>query len=174
MGAGPPSSPEVRQRLRDAALRAEYELYRAEQERFHAQQQRLKAHKELLKAKAAKLVLPQAANVKAKAGFPSIAGVWQEGPAQNQIRITVSQTAEKFTATCTYQDKKFGKISWRMTGTISTDGEIKGNLVHIRAPRGWLAQTRTGKFSATDGTITGHATFQGGGHDFKWKLLDNK
>ena len=111
--------------------------------------------------------------LKAKAGFPSIAGVWQEGPEENRIRVTVTQNADKFTATCTYQDKEHGEIRWRMTGTISKDGKIKGNLVHTRAPRGWLKnQTRTGKFSATDGTITGHATFQGGGHDFVWILLD--
>jgi len=110
---------------------------------------------------------------KAKAGFPSIAGVWQEGPEENRIRVTVTQNAEKFIATCTYQDKKHGKISWRMTGTISKEGEIKGSLVHTKAPRGWLNQTRTGKFSATDGTITGHATFPGGEHAFEWKLLDN-
>jgi hypothetical protein len=111
--------------------------------------------------------------LKAEAGFPSIAGVWQEGPAENQIRITISQIADRFTATCGYQDKKYGQISFRMTGTISKDGEIKGHLVHTRAPRGWRSQTRTGKLSPTDGTITGHATFQGGGHDFKWKRLDN-
>jgi hypothetical protein len=111
--------------------------------------------------------------VKAKAGFPSIAGVWQEGPEENQIRVTVTQNGDKFTATCTYQDKVHGEIRWRMTGTISKDGEIKGSLVHTKAPRGWLKnQTRTGKFSATDDTITGHATFQGGGYDFEWKPLN--
>ena len=113
--------------------------------------------------------------LKAEAGFPSIAGVWQEGPKENRIRVTVTQNADKFTATCTYLDKEHGEIRWRMTGTISKDGKIIGNLVHTRAPRGWGKQTRTGKFSATDGTITGHATFQGGwgAHDFEWKLLDN-
>jgi hypothetical protein len=109
----------------------------------------------------------------AKADFPSIAGVWQEGPEENQIRATVTQNADKFTATCTYHDKEHGEISWRMTGTISSDGEIKGSLVHTKAPRGWLNQTRTGKFSSTDGTITGQATFQGGAHDFEWRRLDN-
>jgi hypothetical protein len=115
----------------------------------------------------------ESAALKAKPGFPSIAGVWQEGPEKNRIRVTVTQNTDKFTATCTYQDKEHRKISWRMTGTISKEGEIKGSLVHTKAPRGWLSQTRTGKFSATDGTITGHATSQGVGHDFEWKRVDN-
>jgi hypothetical protein len=111
--------------------------------------------------------------LKAESGFPSIAGVWQEGPDENRIRVTVTQNAGKFTAACTYQDKKHGEIRWRMTGTITKDGEIKGSLVHTKAPRGWLNQTRTGNFSATDGTITGQATFKGGKQDFEWKLLGN-
>ncbi|MGA7496118.1 MAG: hypothetical protein WBX00_05250 [Isosphaeraceae bacterium] len=111
--------------------------------------------------------------LKTEAGFPSIAGVWQEGPAENQIRVTITQNVDKFTATCRYHYMGYGEIRWRMTGTISKDGEIKGSVVHTKAPRGWLNQTRTGKFSATDGTITGHATFRGGGHDFEWKRLDN-
>jgi hypothetical protein len=115
----------------------------------------------------------ESAALNAKAGFPSIAGVWQEGPEKNRIQVTVTQNADKFTATCTYQDKEYGRISWRMTGTISKEGEIKGSLVHTKAPRGWLNQTRTGKFSAADGTITGHDTFEGGGQDFEWKRLDD-
>ena len=110
--------------------------------------------------------------LKTEAGFPSIAGVWQEGPEENQTRVVITQNDDKFTAACTYQDKEHGQISWRMTGTISKDGEIKGTLVHTRAPRGWLHQTRTGNLSATGGTITGHATFRGGGQDFEWKRLD--
>ena len=126
-----------------------------------------------------KLVDPAAATGKefpvpeAKGGFPSIAGVWQEGPEENRIRVTVTQNADKFTATSKYLDKKYGEIRWRMTGTISQDGEIKGSLVITKAPRGWKNQTRTGKFSAAERKITGHATFQGGGQDFEWKRLDN-
>ena len=113
------------------------------------------------------------ADIKAKAGFPSIAGVWQEGPKENQIQVIVTQEAEKFRANCKFQDKKAGEIRWQMTGTISKDGEIKGRLITTKAPRGWVNQVRTGKFSATDGTITGRAEFDGGGgHDFEWKLVE--
>jgi hypothetical protein len=109
----------------------------------------------------------------AEAGFPSIEGVWQEGPEENRIRVTVKQNAETFTATCTYRDREHGEISWRMTGTISREGEIQGNLVHTKAPRGWLNQTRTGRFSPTTGVITGYAVFPGGKHAFEWKHLEN-
>ena len=64
--------------------------------------------------------------LRAEAGFPSIAGVWQEGPEENQIRVVITQNDDKFTAACTYQHKEHGKIRWVMTGTISKDGEVKG------------------------------------------------
>ena len=56
---------------------------------------------------------PEKAVPKAKSGFPSIAGVWQEGPEENQIQVVVTQNADKFTATCTYQHKQYGEIRWR-------------------------------------------------------------
>jgi hypothetical protein len=104
-------------------------------------------------------------------GFPSIAGVWQDGPAENKIQVVITQQRDKFTATCTYNNKEHGEISWRMTGTVTKDGELKGILIHTKSPPGWEGQTRTGKFSATGGTIVGRAEFKGGGHDFEWKLI---
>jgi hypothetical protein len=104
-------------------------------------------------------------------GFPLIAGAWQDGPAENKIRVVIAQQRDKFTATCTYISKEHGEISWRMTGTVTKDGELKGILTHTKSPPGWEGQTRTGKFSATDGTIVGRAEFKGGGHDFEWKLI---
>jgi len=119
-------------------------------------------------------IAKELAEIKAKAGFPSIEGVWQEGPEDNRIRVTVTQIGDRFRATCTYQHKEHGEIRWRMTGAISKDGEIKGELVHTKAPRGWsLKQTRTAKYSAIDGAIVGHAEWQGGGHDFEWKLISD-
>lgn len=108
-------------------------------------------------------------------GFPAITGVWQEGPKVNGVLVTIVQNADKFTATCTYQHKEHGEISWRMSGNISKDGQIKGTLVHTKTPSGpWKNQSRNGKFSPSNGTIIGHAEFQGGGgHDFEWKLQDN-
>lgn len=120
----------------------------------------------------AEATVKELAVIKAEAGFPSIAGLWQEGPEENGIRVTVTQRRERFTAKCKYQHKEHGEIRWRMTGTISKDGEIEGKLTHTEAPRGWVInQTRTGKFSAIDGTISGHATMQGDEHDFQWKLI---
>jgi len=111
------------------------------------------------------------AELKFKAGFPSIEGNWHEGEG---IRIQITQAGNKFKATCKYQNqnKEIGEINWVMTGTISRDGEFKGELVHTKAPRGFLNQTRTGTFSPSLGTITGTATFKGGEHDFVWKVAE--
>jgi hypothetical protein len=114
------------------------------------------------------------AEIKAKAGFPSIAGVWQEGPEDTHIQVTIKQMGQKFTATCTYQHKVHGEIRWRMEGTISKEGDINGDLEHTQAPPSFLKQTRTAKYSATDGMILGNAVWAGGKHDFEWKLISSE
>jgi hypothetical protein len=113
--------------------------------------------------------------LKAKPGFPSIAGNWT-GFWQRELDkypIIITQNADKFIATCTFPDKEHGEISWRMTGTISKDGIIEGTLVFTKDPDVWQNQIRTGKFSATNGTITGYSMSQSGvGTNFTWKRLD--
>jgi hypothetical protein len=114
------------------------------------------------------------AAIKAKAGFPLIAGTWQEGPPENGIVVAIRQEADQFTATCTYVHESHGEISWRMRGVISKEGAIRGKLIHTKAPPGWQNQTRIGKFSFNEGTIVGRAEFQGGGaQDFAWALVGN-
>lgn len=114
------------------------------------------------------------AEIKAKAGFPLIAGKWQEGPEENQIVVSVSQQNEKFTATCQYRHKQNGTIRWRMAGTISKDGTITGKLEHTKAPRGFQNQDRTATYSAGDGKISGRAEWDGGGHDFEWTFIEEE
>jgi len=106
------------------------------------------------------------------AGFPSIAGVWQEEPEENKIQVEVTQNADKFTATCTYQHRQYGEVRWVMTGTISKDGEVKGHLVQTKGGRGpWQNQIRVGNYCAINGRIIGRAEWPGGGHPLEWKFL---
>ena len=120
----------------------------------------------------ATLTKRELAELKAKVGTPSIAGVWQEGDPANGIRVNITQNANKFTATCKYKHKEAGEIHWKMTGTITKKGEIKGELVHTKSP-GFLSQTRTGTYSPSDGTISGLAEWKTGEHTFEWKLIED-
>ncbi len=98
----------------------------------------------------------------------SIAGVWQE---RDDIQVTIVQNGKDFTANCSYQDKEHGEIRWRMTGTISKDHRIIGRLVYIKAPKTFKAQALAGTLSKEGNSISGRAVFDGGGHDFVWRLL---
>lgn len=113
--------------------------------------------------------------VRANAGngdSDSIDGVWQEGPAENRILVTIVQNGGRFTADCAYRHPEFGEIRWEMKGTVSFDGEIRGRLIHTRSPEKWTNQTRVGVLSVDGKLITGRANFdRGGGHDFVWRRL---
>jgi hypothetical protein len=110
-----------------------------------------------------------------KAAPPMIDGVWQEGPEENRIRVTITQKDEKFEAVCVYKHAEHGEIRWEMKGTISKDGEIRGPLVHTKAPEGWVNQVRVGVVSADGKTITGRANLQGAPpQDFVWRLVPKK
>ena len=100
--------------------------------------------------------------------FPKIAGVWRESPTK---ALTITQTGEKFTALCTYSDDEHGEIRWEMTGTISKNRQLRGRLVHTKAPKTWGSQTRTGVLSSDGTSIKGNAALaEGGSEDFEWKL----
>ena len=115
-----------------------------------------------------------AANV-AEAGTrkpPPIDGAWADSEGPNGQDITVVQDGEKITITCVYTLPKVGQIRWKLTGTISTEGQINGRLEHTKAPKGYGGQSRTAQVSADGNTITGRANFdQGGGHEFTWKRV---
>jgi hypothetical protein len=107
---------------------------------------------------------------------PSIAGAWQYGAQELKGRITIVQKGENFTADGSYQHPQQGEIQWRMTGTISTDGAVKGKLVHTKAPPSYGPQVRTGTLSEEGDTITGQAEDPRGGgkHEFVWKRVPKK
>lgn len=130
----------------------------------------VKAYTKAKKDDLAAAVEKELADIKAKGGFPSIAGVWRDGPKESKVLVTITQKAEHFVADATYQHPEHGEIRWRMTGTVSRDGTIKGMLVHTKSPPNWESQARTGKLKNGD-TITGTAEFKGGSHDFVWTLV---
>ncbi|MGO8748920.1 MAG: SUMF1/EgtB/PvdO family nonheme iron enzyme [Thermoguttaceae bacterium] len=94
--------------------------------------------------------------------FPSIAGTWQEGPG---MPVVIKQSADRFEANCTYMYPQVGEVRWRMEGTITKDGKVTGNLLHVKPE--WGKQLRVAQLMP-NGTIQGHASFTGGGHDFTW------
>ena len=100
--------------------------------------------------------------------YPLIAGVWQEW---DRIFVNIFQHHEKFVATCTYKNDEGVEVHWRAEGTISEDGDIKATLAHTR-PDGYKSQTRTAKLDPDGKTITGHAAWDDGGHDFTWTLKE--
>jgi hypothetical protein len=110
-----------------------------------------------------------------KAAPPVINGVWQEGLEKNGIRVTIIQKGEKFTAECVYKHPEHGEVRWEMKGTVSKDGEIRGNLVHTKAPQGWVNQVRVGVLSADGKTITLRANLDGGeAQDLVWRSVPKK
>ena len=101
--------------------------------------------------------------------YPRIAGEWWEAKKQD-IFVTVHQNGTKISAFCTYT-KDGVKVHWNAYGTISTNGQIEMHIVHT-TPKGYLPQTRTGQLDPGGTRVRGHATFQGGGHDFTWRLKE--
>ena len=104
-----------------------------------------------------------------EAGYPLIAGVWQQ--AAPHRRITFSQRNAQFTATLAYQHEKAGEIRWQAEGKITRDGQIAARLVHTKAPSTFKDQTRIALLSPDGKTMRGQAILDGGGHgDFVWTL----
>ena len=108
---------------------------------------------------------PPAAKWQMTGEYPLIAGRWAEAE-KKDIFVTIQQDGNKLVINCTYQ-KKGIEVRWRADGTISKDGELTANLVHI-TPKGYKSQKRTGKLDPDGRTIRGHATWDNGAHDFVW------
>jgi hypothetical protein len=114
---------------------------------------------------------PTAQSAGRKTGrFPLIAGTWWEWQEKN-ILVTIAQHHDKFVATCTYRNDANVEVHWRAEGTISEDGNITASLVHSR-PEGYKSQTRTAKLDPDGTMISGHASWDDGGHDFTWTLKE--
>ncbi len=99
---------------------------------------------------------------------PLIAGTWQEW---DGIFVNIAQHKDKFVATCTYSNDEGVEVHWRAEGTVTEDGDITATLAHTR-PDGYKSQTRTAKLDPDGKTITGHAAWDDGGHDFTWTLKE--
>ena len=131
--------------------------------------------KPLLTCLVALLLLSASATAAESAGrrtgrYPLVAGTWWEWQ-EKDILVNIAQHRDKFVATCTYRNEANVEVHWRAEGTISEDGEITASLVHTR-PDGYKSQTRTAKLDPDGKTITGHASWDDGGHDFTWTLKE--
>ncbi len=61
---------------------------------------------------------------KANGELPNITGVWWNGvEGEGRQEMTVVQKGKEFTATCGYRHPQNGEIRWRLTGTVSKDGQ---------------------------------------------------
>jgi hypothetical protein len=104
-------------------------------------------------------------------GYPDISGVWEEMPDRNRVQLT--QTGGTFVAAMSYGNP-WDRASWRMTGTVSKDGEIVGKLVHTEGvpPSGTgFAQDRNMALSADGKTLLGRSTFTNGSHAVEWRKV---
>lgn len=97
--------------------------------------------------------------------YPAISGRWHEG---SGVVFVVTQSGPFFTATTIYRLAEVGEIRATMTGRISKDGRIEGTLKHTKAPAGWKGQQRQATLSKDGSTISGRASWAGGGQDFTW------
>ena len=104
--------------------------------------------------------------------FPLIAGVWLIVGSEGRL-VTVTQNGSDFVATTSY---KAGDetVSWRAEGKVSTSGHLTMKLVHTHPhpPDKWLPQTRTADLNQNGKALEGYAAFEGGGHNFTWKLVE--
>ncbi|MFO0882911.1 MAG: hypothetical protein U0894_01775 [Pirellulales bacterium] len=101
--------------------------------------------------------------------IPSISGRWQEAPG---IVFVINQRGNRFIAVTKYQAPNVGQIQAVIEGTILSDGKLVGILRHTQAPPDWKQQQRReGQLSENQTTISGMATFEGGGHEFVWERL---
>ena len=92
-------------------------------------------------------------------------------PDRNRVQLT--QTGGTFVAAMSYGNP-WDRASWRMTGTVSKDGEIVGKLVHTEGvpPSGTgFAQDRNMALSADGKTLLGRSTFTNGSHAVEWRKV---
>ena len=83
--------------------------------------------------------------------------------------VHVTQSDGGWSGICSYHLEGFGKVSWEITGTITSNGKIAGTLHHTCKPANWNGrQSREGQLSADGNRITGMATWHVGGQKFVW------
>jgi hypothetical protein len=105
-------------------------------------------------------------------GYPLIAGVWLVVGSKGR-RVTVVQHGDAFVATTSYKASD-EMVSWRAEGKVDRRGHVTMSLVHTQPhpPDQWLPQVRTADLDADGKSLKGHAFFEGGGHDFAWRLME--
>ncbi|MCP5366408.1 MAG: PKD domain-containing protein [Hyphomicrobiales bacterium] len=101
---------------------------------------------------------------------PDIAGTWYEDAPGTPHVVQVSQTGDRFTARCSYPSGG-GTASWVMEGTIDGRGHLVAQLRHDNMPRSrpgaW--QDRDMQLGDDGATLTGRASWSGGGHALTWR-----
>ena len=104
--------------------------------------------------------------------YPLIAGVWSIVGSKGRL-VTVVQHGSDFVAVTSYKSED-ETVSWRAEGKIGKSGRITMNLVHTHPhpPDQWLSQTRTADLELHGKSLEGYAAFEGGGHDFAWRLVE--
>jgi serine/threonine protein kinase len=122
--------------------------------------------------KAKPLDLPPKPTWRTIGDYPLIAGVWSiVGSGGRQV--TVVQHGNDFVATTSY---KAGDetVSWRAKGKVDKSGHLSMNLVHTQPhpPDKWLPQTRTADLGLHGKSLEGYVAYEGGGHDFAWRLVE--
>ncbi len=104
-------------------------------------------------------------------GYPDLTSDWENTQGQ-QIKV-VQGAGGKITAACTYTDS--GRtIRWTMTGSINRSGQLVGKLRHtegVPATARGYQQDRSAQLSSDGKTLSGKATFTGGGHGLTWKRM---
>jgi hypothetical protein len=104
--------------------------------------------------------------------YPLIAGVWSIVGSKGRL-VTVVQHGNDFVAVTSYKSGD-ETVSWRAHGKVDRSGHLTMSLVHTHPhpPDQWLPQTRTAVLDPEGKSLKGHASFDGGGHDFAWRLVE--
>lgn len=85
--------------------------------------------------------------------YPDINGYWKESKG---VIVHIIQKGTKWTAECAYVHPDAGEVRWKMDGTITLGGKIRGKLWHTKAPKDWLKyQTREGQLAKDGKAIVG-------------------
>ena len=104
--------------------------------------------------------------------YPLIAGIWSIVQNKGTL-VTIVQHGGDFVATASYKSGE-ETVSWRAEGRISRSGHLTMSFVHTHPhpPDKWLPQTRTAVLNPHGKALEGYAVFEGGGHNFTWKLVE--
>lgn len=149
---------QIRAKAADSAEAIEA-IQRQQQDRIEAdreiQEKRFKEHKQAVEAAKQKNWLPTD-----KTYDPTILrGTWVEGEGKQRTTFRISADGKgndfKGRGESHNPDPKIGVVQWKVTGTISPEGHVTMKVDVVKAPRGWVGQTRIGTLSPDGNSIKG-------------------